>query len=299
MHRKARESEDPGLLTPQERQDPRKARYLRLLHGLVLVGIFVAGAGPVLWLVAASLGTTQQTLRQPMSVLGNLGHWENYTQATSGVDTIRLIRNSVIAALGSMVMTVLIALSAGYVIAVLRPKWAPVFNAGILTTIFIPSVVSLVPLYLTVVDLFGTGLSLQNTFWAVWLPAGANAFSVLLTTSYLRGLPRELCEAASLDGAGPIRTMVWVVLPLCRPILGVVALLAAIGSWKDYLWPSLVLSDPTLRPVSVALPAIEKSTELSTFLAALVLASIIPIVVFMIFQRQLLSSAGFNAGVKD
>lgn len=301
MTRRARapQEAEASFIAAQERRRPGVALGLGALHALVLLGLVVAGLGPVIWLFAASLGSTQDILREPLSVLTNIQGWDNYARALAGVDAGRYLLNTVVAAAGSAIATVLVAVSAGYVIAILRPRWAPLLNAGILVTIFLPSIVSLVPLYLTVVDLFGTGVSLQNTFWAVWLPAGANAFSVLLVTSFFRSLPTELVEAAWLDGAGPVRTMRSVVMPLSRPILGVVALLATIGSWKDYLWPSLVLTDPAMRPISVALPVIEKSTELSTFFAVLVLASIVPIILFLVFQKPLLASASMSSGMKD
>lgn len=287
------------MLSLSERRQPSRRMLLAIVHGLVLLGIAIAGLGPLLWLAAASLDTTQDLLRDPLGVFVRIGQWHNYTDAFQGVDTGRLLVNTVLVAGGSALATVLVSLSAGYVIAVMRPRWAPLLSAGILATIFLPGVVSLVPLYLTVVDLFGTGISLQNTFWAVWLPAGANAFSVLLVTGYLRSIPREMVEAASIDGAGPVRILWSVVLPLARPILGVVALLASIGAWKDYLWPSLVLTNPDLRPISVALPVIERTTELSTFFAVLVVASLVPIGLFLIFQKPLLAGAGLSAGLKD
>lgn len=290
---------DFGLLSAAELRQPARRALLMLVHGLVLVGIAVAGLGPLLWLAAASLGSTQEVLSDPLGVFVRIGEWQNYVEAFRGVDTARLLGNTVLVAGGSALATVFVSVSAGYVVSVLRPRWAPLLSAGILATIFLPGVVSLVPLYLTVVDLFGTGISLQNTFWAVWLPAGANAFSVLLVAGYLRSIPRELIEAAEIDGAGPIRVLWSIVLPLARPILGVVALLASIGAWKDYLWPSLVLTNPDLRPISVALPTIERSTELSTFFAVLVVASLVPIGLFLLFQKPLLAGAGLSTGLKD
>lgn len=288
-----------GILNETELRTPWKRRAVRAVHALVLVGVAIAGLGPLLWLVAASLGRTTDVLGDPLGVFGRLTEWQNYANAFRGVDTLQLLLNTAAVAAGSAASVVLVSLSAGYVIAVLRPRWAPLLNAAILATIFLPAVVSLVPLYLTVLNVAGTGISLQNTFWAVWLPAGASAFSVLLVTAYLRTMPRELIEAAELDGANTLRIMWSIVLPMAKPILGVVALLAAIGAWKDYLWPSLVLTRPELRPISVALPFIERTTELSTFFAVLVVASLVPIALFLLFQKPLLSSAGFTAGSKD
>lgn len=290
---------DSGLLTASELRRPSRRFTLAAVHLLVLLGVGIAGVGPLLWLVAASLNTTGQVLSDPIGVFGRMTQWTNYADAFRNVDTARLLLNTVAVAAGSALVTVVVALTAGYVIAILRPRWAPILTGAVLATIFLPAVVSLVPLYLTTINLFGTGISLQNTFWSVWLPAGANAFAVLLVTGYLRSLPRELIEAAAIDGAGPIRTLWSIVLPLTRPILGVVTLLAAIGAWKDYLWPSLVLTNPDLRPISVALPIIERSTDLATFFSVLVVASLVPIALFMIFQRPLLASAGATAGLKD
>jgi multiple sugar transport system permease protein len=290
---------DTALLSPSEQRQPARRALLAVIHGLVFVGLAIAGLGPLLWLVAASLGRTEDILRDPLGVFFRMTEWHNYVDAFQGVETGQVLLNTLLVAAGSVIVVVAVSLSAGYVIAILRPRWAPLLSAGVLATIFLPGVVSLVPLYLTIVNVFGTGLSLQNTFWAVWLPAGANAFSVLLVTGYLRSVPREIVEAAEIDGAGPWRILWSIILPLSRPILGVVALLAAIGAWKDYLWPSLVLSNPALRPISVALPIIERSTEMSTFFAVLVVATIVPVVLFILFQRPLLASAGLSAGLKD
>jgi multiple sugar transport system permease protein len=171
-------------------------------------------------------------------------------------------------------------------------------SAAILATLFVPGIVSLVPLYLTVLKLPVTGTNLTNTFWAVWLPPAASAFHVLIVKRFFDGIPREYFEAARIDGAGPLRVFTALVLPLSRPILGVVVLLSIISSWKDYLWPLLVLTNPDLQPVSVALPKIAKVTELNIQLAGLFLALLIPVALFLIFQRAFLRGVGLSGGIK-
>jgi multiple sugar transport system permease protein len=183
------------------------------------------------------------------------------------------------------------------VLSVLRPRFAPVLNAAVLATLFIPSVVLLVPLYLTVVRP-AIGPSLLNNYLAVWLPTAANAFNILLVKRFFDNLPREVFEAARTDGAGPFRLFWSIVLPMSRPILGVVSVFALIASLKDYLWPSLVLPDPAVQPLGVRLPAIDSQTELDVFLAALAIATIVPVVLFLLFQRVFLRSAGLGGAVK-
>ena len=135
----------------------------------------------------------------------------------------------------------------------------------------------LVPLYLTVVDVPLVHLRMIDSFWAVWLPAGASAVNIVLMKRFFGNLPREIFEAAKVDGAGPFRLFWSIVLPMSKPILGVVSVFAVIATWKDYLWPLLVLRDPNLQPLSVRLPTLQPSTELDIFIAALTISSIIPI----------------------
>ena len=161
-----------------------------------------------------------------------------------------------------------------------------------------PGVISLVALYLTVVKVPLLNINLLNTFWAVWLPSAASAFNLLLVQRSFQALPSEIFDAARIDGAGATRIFTALVLPMSRPILGVVSLLTIVAAYKDFLWPLLVLTDADMQPLSVALPRLEQSTELSVYLAALFLALLIPIALFIVFQRQFLSAAGSSGAVK-
>ena len=131
--------------------------------------------------------------------------------------------------------------------------------AALLTTLFVPSVVLLVPLYIEVVHPPLIHHSFVNSYWAIWLPEAASAFNVVLMKRFFDNLPREIFEAARIDGCGPVRLFVSIVLPMSRPILGVVSIFAVLASWKDYLWPLLILGDTSLQPLSVRLPAIAGS----------------------------------------
>jgi multiple sugar transport system permease protein len=140
--------------------------------------------------------------------------------------------------------------------------------------------------------------SLINTYWAVWLPAGANAFNILLVTRFFNNLPREVFEAAKTDGAGPFRLFWSIVLPMSKPILGVISVFAIINAWKDYLWPMLVLQQPSVQPLSVRLPALQQAIPLDVYLAALAISTLIPVALFLIFQGMFLRSAGLGGAVK-
>ena len=115
---------------------------------------------------------------------------------------------------------------------------------------------------------------------------------------FFDNLPREIFDAAKVDGAGPYRLFWSIVLPMSRPILGVVSVFAVIATWKDYLWPLLVLRNPNLQPLSVRLPTLQATTDLGVFIAALTIASIIPIILFLIFQRLFLRGDSLSGALK-
>ena len=167
-----------------------------------------------------------------------------------------------------------------------------------LVTLFVPAVVLLVPLYLTVLDVPLVHRNLINSWWGVVLPAGASAFNVVLVKRFFDSLPREVFEAATVDGAGPWRLFWSVVLPMSRPVLGVVSVFAVLAAWKDFVWPLLVLPDPAKQPLSVRLPTLQPIIELDVFLAALLISTALPIAIFLVFQRLFLRSGELGGAIK-
>jgi len=292
------ENADRSILSWADRTRRRVRWTTNSLHGVLLLGLIISGLLPLLWLGKAALTDTQDTLRTPMAIFPHGIDWQNLVTAWSTVGIGTQFANTLWVSLGSWAVQLLVATTAGYVLSVLRPKYAPVLNALVLGTLFVPAVVLLVPLYLTILHPPVIGTSMMNTFWAVWLPAGANAFNVLLVKRFFDNLPREVFEAARTDGAGPVRLFWSIVLPMSKPILGVVSVFAVINAWKDYLWPMLVLRDPGVQPLSVRLPQLQSAIQLDVYLAALAISTLIPIALFLIFQGMFLRNAGLGGAVK-
>ncbi|MGH3051212.1 MAG: carbohydrate ABC transporter permease, partial [Gaiellaceae bacterium] len=210
----------------------------------------------------------------------------------------RYFWNTIVVAFGSWACQLVVATTGGYALSVLRPRYAPLIKGLLLGTLFIPAIVLLVPLYIEIVHLPIVHTSLIDSYWAVWLPAGASAFNVVLVTRFFDNLPREIFEAARIDGAGPWLLFWKIVLPMSKPILGVVSVFAVLASWKDFLWPLLVLANPDKQPLAVRLPSIESQTSLGVFLAAMFIACLIPIGGFLIFQRSFLRGTGLGGAIK-
>ncbi|MEA5361971.1 carbohydrate ABC transporter permease [Amycolatopsis sp., V23-08] len=282
-----------ALLSPSDWRRPLVRRTTRTLHALLLAALFLAGLGPMLWLAKAAVTPTQDTLREPLALWPHGIDFANLATAWNRVQIDKYFLNTVWVAAGSWLVQLLVATTAGFALSVLRPRYRRVLTGVVLTTLFVPGVVLLVPLYLSMVD-----FSLINSFWAVWLPSGASAFNILLVQRFFDNLPREVFEAARVDGAGPLRLFWSVVLPMSRPILGVVSVFAIVAAWKDFLWPMLVLPDPAVQPLSVRLPALQKFVELDVFLAALAISTVIPVVLFLVFQRMFLRGNALSGAVK-
>ena len=239
-----RASEDRGIVSAADWRRRRVRWTLRIIQLVTLLFLLVVGLGPLLWMLKSSITPTQDTLRAPMALWPHGFDLSHFATAWTRTHIDRYLMNTVWIALGSWIVQIVVATTAGYALSVLRPRFHRVLTGLVLATLFVPSIVLLVPLYLTVVDMPIVHFRLIDTFWAVWLPAGATAFNVILVKRFFDNLPREIFDAARVDGAGPFQLFWRIVLPMSRPIIGVVSVFAVIATWKDYLWPLLVLRDP-------------------------------------------------------
>lgn len=288
-----------SLLSPADRRQRGTRVVLAATTGFAVVALAIAGLGPLLWLAQASLSTTQAIISTPLAPWPSGIHWENIPNAWNKLQIGRYTLNTVIMAGGTVIASLLVSVTGGYVLGVLRPRYAGVLTAFVLATLFVPAVVSLVPLYLTVVKMPILGISLLDTYWAVWLPASASAFNVVLVKQFFGQVPRELFEAARIDGAGPLRVLWSILLPMTRPVLGVVVILTFVSSWKDFLWPLLALPSADKQPLSVGLARAEAYSDQILIMAGMFIAAVIPVLIFLVFQKQFLNSASAQGGIKE
>jgi multiple sugar transport system permease protein len=289
---------DRGIVSAADYRRSRVRWAMGVLQGATLLFLLIVGLGPLLWMVKSSITPTQDTLRMPMALWPHGFDLGQLATAWSRTHIDRYLLNTVWIAAGSWLVQIVVATTAGYALSVLKPRFHRILSGLVLATLFVPALVLLVPLYLTVVDLPIVHVRMIDTFWAVWLPAGASAFNVVVIKRFFDNLPREIFDAARVDGAGPFQLFWRIVLPMSRPIIGVVSVFAVIATWKDYLWPLLVLRKPELQPLSVRLPTLQPTTDLGVFIAALTISSLIPIVLFLLFQRLFLRGPGLSGAIK-
>jgi multiple sugar transport system permease protein len=278
-------------------------RDLKWLFGsaqaLLFVLLILIGLGPVVWLAKGAITPTIDTLRNPLALFPHGAAWSNLTEAWSQVNVGRYFWNTVVLALGSWLCQIVVATTGAFVLSVLRPAWGKFIYWLLLGTLFVPAIVLVVPLYIEIVHPPLINHSFAESYWAIWLPAGASAFNVVLMKRFFDNLPRELFEAAKIDGAGPVRLFFSIVLPLSKPILGVVSVFAILAEWKNFLWPFLVLTNsPDRQPLSVRLPAIQPQTQIGVLLASMLIASLVPLIGFLVFQRTFLRGTGLGGALK-
>ncbi|MER6438695.1 MULTISPECIES: carbohydrate ABC transporter permease [unclassified Streptomyces] len=282
------------LVSPLTLARPRgKAVYWTVFGGVVLL-FALAFLFPVYWMVTGAMKSPDEVTRTPPTLVPHGLHLGGYTDAWDLMDLPTHLWNTVVQAAGAWVLQLVFCTAAAYALSKLKPAFGKVVLGGILATLMVPAQALVVPKYLTVADLPLIHTSLLNSPLGIWLPAVANAFNLYLLKRFFDQIPRDVLEAAEIDGAGKLRTLWSIVLPMSRPVLGVVSIFALVAVWQDFLWPLMVFSDTDKQPISVALVQLSQNIQLTVLIAAMVIASIPMVVMFLVFQRHII--AGISAG---
>ncbi|TCC35226.1 carbohydrate ABC transporter permease [Kribbella sindirgiensis] len=271
---------------------PGTAFALRAVQVVTLLALVAIGIGPLYWTVKGAVSPPTEMVTNPLRLWPAEPELGNFARAFTDLHVGRYLANTVTVVIGSWAVQLLVAMTAGFAFAVIRPRFGRYVYGAILATMFVPYTVSLVSLFLTVLE-----VNLLDTYWAIWLPAGANAFNVLLATRFFEALPQELYDAAKVDGASTWQLLTKIVLPMSRPVVAVISLLAIMHSWKEFIWPLVVISDPNLQPISVALANLVDSAPQDELIAAMAMALAPPVLVFLVLQRYVVAGLGFT-GVK-
>ncbi|MYW44901.1 carbohydrate ABC transporter permease [Streptomyces sp. SID161] len=282
------------LISPAALARPRGKAVYWTVFAAVVVLFALAFLFPVYWMVTGALKSPDEVARTPPTLVPEHWHLTGYTDAWDLMQLPQHLVNTLVQAAGAWVFQLVFCTAAAYALSRLKPAFGKVILGGILATLMVPAQALVVPKYLTVADLPLIHTSLLNDPLAIWLPAVANAFNLYLLKRFFDQLPRDVLEAAEIDGAGKLRILWSVVLPMSRPVLGVVSIFALVAVWQDFLWPLMVFSDTGRQPISVALVQLSQNIQLTVLIAAMVIASIPMVALFLVFQRHII--AGITAG---
>jgi multiple sugar transport system permease protein len=297
--RKPRQSPDSGtrtLISPATLRT-RRGRIIYLTVVSVTAVLFLlVFFFPLYWMVTGAVKHPAELALPTPTFIPESFHPESYVDAWTKLRIAHYFTNTVLYALGGWLLQIVFDVAVAYALSKLRPVLGWLVLGMMLASLMLPAAALLVPAYLAVADVPIFHANLLNSPWALWLPGVANAFNIYLLKRFFDQIPTDLVDAAYIDGAGRLRTLWSVVLPLSRPVLAVVSIFSIITSWKDFLWPLLVLQDPETQTMSVALSRLSETSQvaLNELMAGLVIASLPMVVVFLIFQRSILS--GLSAG---
>jgi len=288
---------DSGTRTLVSQAQLRRGRgrviYWTLLT-VVVAGFTLVFLGPLYWMVTGALKSGQEIAQTPPTLFPKDPQPQNYVDAWKNLNLAKLLFNTFYYAAGAVFFQLVFDTAAAYALSKLRPIFGNVVLGLMLATLMIPAMVLIVPQYVTAIDLPIVHISLLDSPFAIWLPLVANAFNIFLLKRFFDSIPEDLMAAAQVDGASPLRTLWSIILPMSRPILGVVSIFAVTAVWKDFLWPKLVMPSPETRTVSVGIYAFAGGTPMNVVIAASVIAAIPTVVIFLLFQRNIVS--GLTAG---
>ena len=257
-----------------------------LVYGGLGLGGLAAGF-PFAWMLLASFMTRGESLRRVF--LPESLQWGNYLKAWQEADFGLYFENSLIIAVVQVSGTLLFSLLAAYPLARMEFRGRDTVFAGVLATLMIPETVTIVPNFLTVTWLHrNMPFAWLNNWPAMTIPFMASAFSIFLLRQFMRGIPNELWDSARIDGAGHVRFLFQILLPLCRAPLLTVGLFTYIGSWNALAWPLLVTNTPDWRPISVGLQQFvsEAGAEVHLQMAGAVIATVPVLLAYFLIQRE-------------
>jgi multiple sugar transport system permease protein len=284
------DSSERSLVSPMMLKHPVRQAIYWLVFLLLLLSTLIT-FGPLYWMFDGALKSSTEIFQTPPTFWTLHPEWSNYINAWNILQLPLYFRNSLILAAGAVILQVLVSATAAYGLSKLRPIGKSVIQFGFFCTLMVPPVVYLIPQFANISDLPLIHVSLINTWAGIWLPEAASAFNILILKSFFDTIPTELTDAARLDGANAWQLFTRIILPLSGSALAVITIFTAIASWKDFLWPLLVLSESDLQPLIVALyheSGINADLPFSYLIAGLVFASIPPILLFLLFQRQII-----------
>lgn len=261
----------------------------------VLALLLVVVVSPFLWMVLGAFKTTPELRQVPPTVLPQDPTLDNITQLFTRLDFGTYFTNSLVVAVVVTVGNLLFCSMLGYALAMLEFKGKRIVFVTVLVTLMIPGVVTFVPLFVLVAN-----AGLINSLPGLILPFLVSPFGVFLMRQFILGLPRDLLDAARVDGAGELRIFAQVFLPLCGPALATLGILTFLGSWNNFLWPLVVAQteENYTLPVALALYSTgQNSTDYGLLLAGATVVIIPVLAVFLVFQRRIIEGIA-TTGIK-
>jgi len=277
--------------------DLRK-RSVRLLYWATFGFVFLVSLIcilPPLWIFLSGFKDMKEFLSVPPTIFPKTFDIRKIGQVWTTLNFGKYYLNTLYLVVGEVVFCIVLNGLAGYVLSRLKPTGTAAIMTLLFWTMLLPSSVNMVPLFMTIIDFPILHINMSNTYWSMWLMAGANAFYVLLFRSFFNSIPMSYLEAARIDGATSLGIFTKIIMPLSKPIVMVITIFSINASWESFLWPYLVLRDSELYTVAVQLYMLKDSGfATDKYLIVLMFTVIPPAVVFMMFSKYIMEGANMS-----
>lgn len=252
-----------------------------LVHAALIV-LTLLSLAPLLWMLSVSFMPAGGASRFPPPLLPDVPTLDNYRALFQRIGMGGYFLNSVLVSSAITLLSLLINAMAGYAFAKLRFAGRERIFKALLAALVIPSQVTMLPLFLMLKE-----MGLVNSYAGVVIPGLASIFGIFLVRQYARSIPDELMEAARIDGAGEWRIFFRIVLPMLKPVLVTLAIFTFMGSWNDFMWPLIVLTDQTHQTLPVALASLSREhiQDVEMMMAGAVLTVTPVLLLFLALQR--------------
>lgn len=258
----------------------KSVRWFEFVSYPALTVLALACLTPFVWMLLTAFKPDNEVFN--MAWLPSRLAWENFPRAFTFFPFARFLTNTIVVAVGSTGVHLLTSVLAAYAFARLRFRGREVLFLLYLGTLMIPQQVTIVPLFLMM-----RAAGWVDTFWALILPSAFHALGVFLLRQFFMTIPRELEESALIDGAGRLRILLRIILPLSKPALATLAVFTFIREWNAFLWPLIVTTSPEMRtlPVGLSLFNGQYGTEWHLLMAAATVTLLPTLLIFAIAQR--------------
>ena len=267
----------------------------------VLIFISVLSIFPFIWLISTSLkGNSENIFAYPPSIIPTDFTWANYAGVWQKVDFIGYFINSMIVAGGTVILNLILSAMAGYPLARMEFKGKKITFFAILATIMIPFQAIMLPVYLITLKLHLVD-SVNNFmgFIGLIMPFAVSAFGIFLMRQAFLGIPKEMEEAAIVDGCNVFQIFTKVLIPMVKPSLAVLAIFTFIGRWGEFLGPSIVLTKETMYTLPVGVNNLQGMFSSNwRFIAAGSILATIPIIIFFLCMQKYFISGENEGAIK-
>ena len=260
------------------------SRLSRIAPMVLLIILALVYLTPFIWMISTSLKTIAQSIASPPAILPNPIVFKPYTDALTKMNYPLALRNTLIYAVPAVIGTVISCSLVAYGFALVQWRGRNAMFLIVLATMMLPSQVTLIPLYVIYAK-----LGWINTYLPLLVPTFLGSpFFIFLLRQFFLGMPRELIDAARLDGASELRILVTIVAPLSAPALITVGILTFIDKWNDFYGPLIYLQKPDLQPLSLAVQIFQTQhgTDWPLLMAASVLVAAPLVVLYFVAQRK-------------